>query len=95
MRTSPKLTNTGDKKSDQARKKFKIFKWSSKNMLRLEWFFRFAAFFLIIAIPYSFVLTVFGMDSLQIWNGIIMYGSCTLILVVLTKQKHRISHISG
>lgn len=95
MRTNSKLANSLDKKTDQSRKKFRIFRWTSQNMLRLEWFLRFAAFFFIVNIPYLVVQAVFGLDSLQIWNGVIMYGSCSLILVVLTKQKHRISHISG
>ena len=71
-----------------------IFKLSSYRMGYVEWLSRFACFFILLTLPQILNRILFE-DEISVFKGIIAYSSLIAIMFVLTKQKHRINHISG
>jgi hypothetical protein len=63
--------------------------------LKLELFFRFTAFFWALTIPLLINVLIMP-NGFNAWKGVIGFGLTAVIVIsLLVRQKHRISHISG
>jgi hypothetical protein len=71
-----------------------IFKWSSYRIGYAEWLSRFVCFFVLLTLP-QILNRVLFVNEISVFKGIIAYSALISIMFVLTKQKHRINHISG
>lgn len=72
-----------------------IFKLNSYRQGYIEWLSRLTAFFILLTIPQILNRILFDPDEFTYLRAFLGFGSLAAILFVLTKQKHRINHISG
>jgi hypothetical protein len=75
-----------------------LINWNSNRKMQAEWSLRLLTFFCAVFLPTLLDIIILGVGDLRsntLWKGIFGYSTYGLIVAVATKQKHRISHISG
>lgn len=72
-----------------------IFRWTSYRLMQAEWLLRLLIFLIVLTIPAAINTYILYPGELSITKGVVGYFTFIAILLVVFKQKHRISHISG
>ena len=72
----------------------RFFKWNSKRSMQLEYLIRFISFGTVLTVPMLIYWYLFD-NQLNAWKGFFGYSTFIGIIFVITKQRHRIEHISG
>ena len=70
-------------------------KWNSTRRMQLEWLAHFLTFPISLLLPMLMYMTFFDKNKLSMWQGLIGYSSFIIIMFGMTRQRHRIEHISG
>lgn len=69
--------------------------WNSQMKMKLEWTIRFISFFVVLAVPLTINKFIIYPNEPSLLKGLIGYSTFVGIIMVISQQKHRISHISG
>ena len=72
-----------------------LFQLNSNHKMKIEWYFRFFSFPLVLGFPILLHYYLFSPDTLTLWRGLINYGGLINVIFMLARQPHRINHISG
>lgn len=72
-----------------------LFNWNDNFKMNLDWYSRLFSVLIIFNLPFLINTFVIYPNEMSLWKGLIGYSSLVLMVYIMSRQRHRCTHISG